>query len=955
MIRWLVPFIALLLPLSATAESCGVIDTTYGIYSGEKLKIDEGVKINGNNIVEDDYDGDTGLQVGGGTESAGLTIPGLDPASFPSNKSKQDLDEDDSPLDGSSEIYIDKIDVDEDETFTFTGSGPFHIDELKADEDSTINFSPGVYYIKKFKVKEDSVINISPQVRIHIGDKFEIDEEVDLNASGNPEDLLIFLHEDSKFKAKEESTIVGVIIGVDNKEVKFEEDVSFTGVILTDGKVELKEDVRLTLSPAQQLSIGDESTCESAPGGAGADHFSISHDNNGIHCLAEVIIVTARDSAGDPVLDYEGQVTLDTQSSFGSFSLASGSGILTDTTLDDGFATYDFDLDDEGVVSLSLTYRDGPPALDIDVYQTDDTVIRDDDTEAALVFAPTGFTVTATALSNPPPATINDPIPNQTAGTTFSLYIAAYGETPEDATCGVIESYAGDKSLSFWMDYANPSSGILVATIDGGPISSSEGASSVQIVNFEDGQADVTAKYKDVGQIQIEMKDSGTRGATNPFVVSPADFVVIAVTDSSDVVNPEASHLADDTFVAAGELFRVTVEVRDAEDNLTPNYGNESTAEGITLVAANLVAPLGGRNGSNDDGAIANAENFVATLTAGTFRNTDVSWNEIGIIQLQASVGDGDYLGAGDMNGTLSDNVGRFSPASFTLVSSAVAGYCSNSTYMDQPDLGVSYLIEARGSGGNRLQNYDLSLLGSSLVSTLEVVAENNNSGVDLGGRIALTPTAWLSGRLSLASSNEQFNRSGTPNGPYSNLQLGLRLLDLNDGLSISAMDMNALNAGDCSALANCDAKQIGGSTAVVYGRLEVQNAFGPETAALDVGLRLAYFDTTGNFAAHSADSCTTYVSTDASLGNYQGGLPAVSVISPGTPVAFSSGVSVSGSGLLLSAPGATNTGSVDVTYDAAAWLEYDWAGAGNEDPTGTAIFGQFRGHDKVIYWREVY
>jgi MSHA biogenesis protein MshQ len=42
------------------------------------------------------------------------------------------------------------------------------------------------------------------------------------------------------------------------------------------------------------------------------------------------------------------------------------------------------------------------------------------------------------------------------------------------------------------------------------------------------------------------------------------------------------------------------------------------------------------------------------------------------------------------------------------------------------------------------------------------------------------------------------------------------------------------------------------------------------------------------------------------------------------------------------------------VSYNSPAWLEYDWSGGGDEDPKGTASFGHFRGHDRVIYWREI-
>ncbi|MGB5627226.1 MAG: DUF6701 domain-containing protein, partial [Woeseiaceae bacterium] len=60
---------------------------------------------------------------------------------------------------------------------------------------------------------------------------------------------------------------------------------------------------------------------------------------------------------------------------------------------------------------------------------------------------------------------------------------------------------------------------------------------------------------------------------------------------------------------------------------------------------------------------------------------------------------------------------------------------------------------------------------------------------------------------------------------------------------------------------------------------------------------------------------------------------------------------------LHLKAPGAGNDGSTTVTVDVPYWLEYDWNSAlpGLEDPTGTAVFGIFRGVDRRIYIRELY
>jgi len=101
-----------------------------------------------------------------------------------------------------------------------------------------------------------------------------------------------------------------------------------------------------------------------------------------------------------------------------------------------------------------------------------------------------------------------------------------------------------------------------------------------------------------MGRIQIGLKDDsvsepvgGIAGASNAFVVKASNFVITDITRLDLVANPAASTPTGDIFVAAGADFRVVVEVRDSEGALTPNYGNESSAEGLLLSAATLVAP----------------------------------------------------------------------------------------------------------------------------------------------------------------------------------------------------------------------------------------------------------------------------------------------------------------------------------------------------------------------------
>ncbi|MDX1561461.1 MAG: DUF6701 domain-containing protein, partial [Gammaproteobacteria bacterium] len=60
---------------------------------------------------------------------------------------------------------------------------------------------------------------------------------------------------------------------------------------------------------------------------------------------------------------------------------------------------------------------------------------------------------------------------------------------------------------------------------------------------------------------------------------------------------------------------------------------------------------------------------------------------------------------------------------------------------------------------------------------------------------------------------------------------------------------------------------------------------------------------------------------------------------------------------LRLAAPGNDNHGSVRIDSTVPSWLRFDWdAGTpGDENPTGYATFGVFKGDAAQIYLRELY
>ncbi|MGI9248617.1 MAG: DUF6701 domain-containing protein, partial [Woeseiaceae bacterium] len=334
----------------------------------------------------------------------------------------------------------------------------------------------------------------------------------------------------------------GSVYAVGKKGTVFEYDGSAWTETQTVEEDELKDD---WLSPAgnayyagkkKELTVCQCTDCPIL----GLPQFVVTHDSYGIHCQDEVVQVQVIDSnSGTPLIDYNEPVTLDTQSGLGSWTRVAGSGSFNDATLNDGLATYDWPLG-ESSAFFALAYREGPAVIDVDVYQTSDAGVRDNDAEGTIAFSPSGFTVTDGALSNPPPAVIVPFSAPQVAGTDFPVHIAAYGQTPNDPVCGVIESYAGPSNLKFWFDFIDPVGGSIAPSIDSVGIPAAEASAANQPVTFSNGQAVVTGKYKDVGRIQINVKDdsqahpdlpNGIRGATAGFVVKPYQFVLSTIED----------------------------------------------------------------------------------------------------------------------------------------------------------------------------------------------------------------------------------------------------------------------------------------------------------------------------------------------------------------------------------------------------------------------------------------
>jgi MSHA biogenesis protein MshQ len=122
--------------------------------------------------------------------------------------------------------------------------------------------------------------------------------------------------------------------------------------------------------------------------------------------------------------------------------------------------------------------------------------------------------------------------------------------------------------------------------------------------------------------------------------------------------------------------------------------------------------------------------------------------------------------------------------------------------------------------------------------------------------------------------------------------------------------------------------------------------------------LRAEYWNGIG-FIPNTDDVCTSIAAAHLTLSPTPVGLPTA-------PTIANNPLAAGNAGLVLSAPGMGNPGTVDVRANLGAggalvpWLRYDWPADGldgvfDDDPIGRATFGILSGDDPTIFRREVY
>ena len=427
----------------------------------------------------------------------------------------------------------------------------------------------------------------------------------------------------------------------------------------------------------------------------------------------------------------------------------------------------------------------------------------------------------------------------------------------------------------------------------------------------------------------------------------------------------------------AGQNFGMTIQAMAWEKDGDTDFcsGNLSTpnfSDQAMKLISKVVAPSIASGGHDGVLGVTSYSHTAQTNNLNTISNQSIS--EVGVFQITAQASP-NYLGsASSLNIPIgySTNIGRFVPDRFLVGDVSVLPACGSFSYMDQP-FPMSMSIKALNIGGAVTQNY----FPPFSLATAKLVGENNNNGVDLQSRLSALPVkvdSWSQGVAMVDGTYRAYLNRVTPNvttnlyqdGPFELLDIGVQLLD-NDprpnGLYsyVALPDMDAASSGNCT---NCNAKKITTQT-LRHGRVVMDNTYGPETEILKMPTRAEYWNGT-NWVLNGDDSCTiaTY-GLGSQVDNAGLGYNFDPDLATGQSITRTGASSVFQAGQFdllwraLTSSGNLYRGQVTAPLDVPTWLEWYWNWNGVSptslsDPRASAFFGRYRGHDRIIYWREV-
>ena len=680
------------------------------------------------------------------------------------------------------------------------------------------------------------------------------------------------------------------------------------------------------------------------------DHFLVQLGGaTASTCAAKSITITACANADCSYVhtNFNGTVNFTTSTIHGNWAEDTSlplQGTLTTSAADDGTAVYKFHEDDDGVITLLFSNQH---ADDLTI-TAEDTATSISSTSGTLHFRDNVFNVVSNPLHSA----------GQPIGVTSTLY------ANDGSNCSVVTAYDGTQNIKAWVTRGTDLPVGQAPVLNGVSLPDSEPATANVNVDYVAGVANFNLETADVGQYILNIRDENgfasdggvaraIDGQTGEVVIKPFGFD-ISFENDPDVLNFMSVDALGSMFKAAGESFQLTVKAvaweaaddvdadgipdvgANLSDNLVlPSFGLETNTETINITHS-LMEPSGGNAGVLTGGGA------VGGFSSGIL-DVNLSYDEVGIIDLQAALSDGNYLNTGsDVTGSIAQ-VGRFVPDHFALTANQVSDACTSGfSYIGQPFF-FDFTYEARNRAGTVTQNYggDFDKLGSASAANFNLTGHHTTPYTDLITRLNLLSwSSSLADGVGTAVANIELQRGATVDGPYQ-LNIGVAPID-SDGVTLQTFNTDSNNDG-------LPDRGLVGMSEQRYGRMMVENTVGSELQDAQVPVYAQYYAQLGankDFIRNSVDSCTSVVTGDIALGQFYN-------LSNGDTAAALDVWNGHEGIIELTAPGAGSSGSVEISLDVPSWLEFDFKGSGASDPSAIVGFGKYNKDTSTLFLRE--
>ena len=830
---------------------------------------------------------------------------------------------------------------------------PGDYDVITVANNATITLSAGTYNVDQFLLGKGTTINVTGPVILNTNEFLYTgggSGNINVNSAGDPANFIINLYDgqNGEFDLGNDSIFTGIIYSsFNNTKIEIDDDNTFTGAIITNGDVDLKDGSSLNFTADAKAAAAPVIGCSVN----NIDHFSINYADGaagtGINCNTEAITIAAHDASHNIVTTHTGSIILSTNTANGDWAktgtATDANGAFVTGAADSGSASYTFVTADNG--SIILNFRD----INIEVVnlnvngsgvlETSNAAVANDD--YALDFKSSGFIYT---------------IPTQTScETSTSITIQAVRTDAITQQC-VSAFQNKDRSLKVWASYSDPAA----VSITGSPfVTLVNGKGSYTLPSTEPGSANVdtlfeaasdetfTVNYPDAGQLILNTKYEGSAANSDEgltmlgnatFVVKPAKFYVYSDDANAACASNDASCSA---FKPAGNAtdsqFNLKIRAACADNSVTPNFVLNNIA-----ISHTNTAPAGAAGNR----AVSSFDMVAGDVGEHTISTQALS--EVGVFTFTATAPN--YLGVtGPVAVGTSTYIGRFYPHHFDTT---VSHGCGSFTYSGQDFTVIT-------TAQNNWLPTPSATLNYTDTFAFDTTLSNAGNTSNFNGTNVISNTSFFNGT---ATKNDV-----TYTFPTKDTIPETVVLRANDADTASAVGI------------------IEGTTEIRSGRARLENTFGSELTDLSMPLRIEYYsDNTliydpldpittqadDGFILNTDDSCTTYDATAGTLTNYTGGLSGGETTISGA-VTESNGIL----NITFSASGVGNEGAVTLlANNISSWLTYNWnvdcdnadgdgdittgidaTACGLFGPFATASFGLYRGDDRIIYMREVF